>query len=164
MGQVGERLGPSLIEPDDFALTQPTYETMLRKKTVNGTNTEEASGSFSDLLNWSLIDDAEQNGVSNLYSVFGNHDAENWYVNDKVSRAHPDLQDSFGTPLVDYRRHVHEVQAEDKRKGSAPSILRARLQAGQRNRGPLHAMLREANYVSKNERGRGRIVAKGAWC
>ena len=85
MGQVGERLGPSLIEPDDFVLIQPTYDTMLHKKSVNGANVGEASGSFSDLLNWSLVDEAKENGEANLYSVFGNHDAENWYVNDKVS-------------------------------------------------------------------------------
>jgi hypothetical protein len=150
MGQVGERLGPSLIEPDDFALTQPTYETMLRKKTVNGTNTEEASGSFSDLLNWSLIDDAEQNGVSNLYSVFGNHDAENWYVNDKVSTGRILIsKDSFGTPLVDYLAlTVHEVLAVDMRKGQRtiedyaraykPDIVIV---------AHSQAMLREANYV-----------------
>ncbi len=150
MGQVGERLGPSLITPDDFVLMQPTYETLLHKKIVNGTKTEEFSGSFHDLLNWKLIDDAKKDGVSNLYSVYGNHDAENWYVNDKVPTGRILIsKDSYGTPFVDFLvLAAHEVLAVDLRKSARtiedyareykPDIVIV---------AHSQAMLREANYV-----------------
>jgi hypothetical protein len=150
MGQVGERLGPSLITPDDFVLMQPSYETALHKKIVNGSITEDESGSFSDLLNWKLIDDAKRDGVANLYSVYGNHDAENWYVNDKVPTGRILIsKDSYGTPFVDFLAlTAHEVLAIDLRKGSRtiedyarefkPDIVIV---------AHSQAMLREANYV-----------------
>ncbi len=150
MGQVGDRLGPSLIKPDDFVLMQPAYDTMLHKKIVNGTKTEEVSGTFKDLLNWKLIDEAKENGVANLYSVYGNHDAENWYVNDKVSTGRILIsKDSYGTPFVDFLvLTAHEVLAVDMRKSSRsiedyarefkPDIVIV---------AHSQAMLREANYV-----------------
>jgi hypothetical protein len=150
MGQVGERLGPQLIAPDDFVLTHPTYETSLHKKTVNGSKVEEADGSFWDLLNLKLIDDAKRDGVANLYSVYGNHDQENWYVNDKVPEGRILIaKDSYGTPFVDFMAlTAHEVLAVDLRKGNRsiedyarefkPDVVIV-----------VHsqAMLREANYV-----------------
>ena len=150
MGQVGERLGPELIAPDDFILTKPTFETSLRKKTVNGSVTTEAAGSFWNLLNLKLIDDAKQNGVANLYSVYGNHDAENWYVNDKVPTGRILIaKDSYGTPFVDFMALIaHEVLAVDLRKSSRsiedyvreykPDVVIV---------AHSQAMLREANYV-----------------
>ena len=150
MGQVGERLGPELIEPDDFVLMKPTYETSLHKKTVNGTKVEEAESSFTDLLNLKLIDDAKRDGVANLYSVYGNHDAENLYVNDKVPTGRILIsKDSYGTPFVDFMAlTAHEVLAVDLRKNSRsiedyarefkPDIVIV---------AHSQAMLREANYV-----------------
>ncbi len=150
MGQVGERLGPSLITPDDFVLMQPAYGTMLHKKIVNGAKAEEVSGSFSDLLNWTLIDDAKKDGVANLYSVYGNHDAENWYVNDNVPTGRILIsKDSYGTPFVDFLAlTAHEVLAIDLRKSNRtiedyarefkPDIVIV---------AHSQAMLREANYV-----------------
>jgi hypothetical protein len=150
MGQVGERLGPKLIAPDDFVLTRPDYETSLTKKTVNGANTEEVSGSFHDLLNLKLLDDARRDGVANLYSVYGNHDAENWYVNDKVPTGRILIaKDSYGTPFVDFMAlTAHEVLAVDLRKSPRsiedyarefkPDIVIV---------AHSQAMLRKANYV-----------------
>ena len=150
MGQVGERLGPALIAPDDFVLTQPAFETSLIKKTVNGAKTEEASGSFQDLLNLKLIDDAKKDGVANLYSVYGNHDAENWYVNDKVPAGRILIaKDSYGTPFVDFMAlTAHEVLAVDLRKSSRTIEDYAReYQPDVVIVAHSQAMLREANYV-----------------
>jgi len=150
MGQVGERLGAKYIAPDDFILLQPGYDTMLHKKIVNGSATSEADGSFHDLLNWKLVDDAKRDGTANLYSVFGNHDAENWYVNDKVPTGRILIaKDSYGTPFVDYLAlTAHEVLAVDMRKG------RHSIEDYAREFKPdvvivahSQAMLREANYV-----------------
>lgn len=150
MGQVGERLGPQLIAPDDFTLTRPTYETSLHKKTVNGAKTEEADGSFYDLLNLKLLGDAKRDGVANLYSVYGNHDAENWYINDKVPTGRILIaKDSYGTPFVDFMAlTAHEVLAVDLRKSTRsiedyarefkPDIVIV---------AHSQAMLRQANYV-----------------
>lgn len=150
MGQVGERMGPSLIQPDDFILMQPAYDTMLHKKIVNGSNTEDISGTFKDLLNWKLIDEAKANGVANLYSVYGNHDAENWYVNDKVSTGRVLIsKDSFGTPFVDFLAlTAHEVLAVDMRKSSRSIEDYAReFKPDVVIVAHSQAMLREANYV-----------------
>ena len=154
MGQVGMRLGPELIQPDDFVLLTPKYETMLHKKTVNGSLVEEADGSFSDLLNWKLIEDAKQDGVANLYSIFGNHDAENWYVNDKVPTGRILIsKDSFGTPLVDYLAlTAHEVLAVDQRKGTRTIEDYAReFKPDVVIVAHSQQMLREANYVFVEE-------------
>jgi hypothetical protein len=150
MGQVGERLGPSLITPDDFVLIAPNYETSLSKKIVNGKDTEEVSGSFSDLLNRGLIDDAQREGVANLYSVYGNHDAENWYINDNVSSGRILIaKDSYATPLTAFLSlTVHETLAVDLRKSLRTIEDYARefkpdlvIVAHSQN------MFREANYV-----------------
>ncbi len=150
MGQVGERLGPALIAPDDFILTRPTYETSLHKKIVNGAKTEEVSGSFYDLLNLKLIDDAKRDGVANLYSVYGNHDAENWYVNDKVPTGRILIaKDSYGTPFVDFMAlTAHEVLAVDLRKSPRSIEDYAReFKPDVVIVAHSQAMLREANYV-----------------
>jgi hypothetical protein len=150
MGQVGERLGPKYIEPDDFTILQPVFDTMLHKKVVNGSATSEQDGSFHDLLNWKLVDEAKKDGVGNLYWVYGNQDAETWYFNDKVSTGRILIaKDSYGTPFVDYLAlTAHEVLAVDMRKSSRS------IEDYAREYKPdlvivahSQAMLREANYV-----------------
>jgi len=150
MGQVGERLGPSLIAPDDFELILPAFDTRLSKKTVNGKVSEEASGSFRELLTLKLLDDAKRDGVANLYSVYGNHDAENWYVNDRVATGKILIaKDSYGTPLVDFLAlTAHETLAVDMRKSQRSIEDYAReFQPDIVIVAHSQAMLREANYV-----------------
>ena len=150
MGQVGERLGIGLIEPDDFALIYPAYATSFTKKIVNGRNTEEKTGAFMDLLYPSLLEDAKENGVANLYWVYGNQDAENWYTNDKVSTGRILIsKDSFGTPFVDFMAlTAHEVLAVDLRKTARTIEDYAReYQPDIVIVAHSQAMLRSANYV-----------------
>ncbi len=150
MGQVGERLGQSLIEPDDFALILPRYETMLSRKIVNGSAVEEALGPFESLLNMKLLDDARRDGVANLYSVYGNHDAENWYVNDKVDTGRVLIsKDSFGTPFANLLAlTAHETLTVDLRKSQRTIEDYARVfKPDVVIVAHSQAMLREANYV-----------------
>jgi len=150
MGQVGQRLGVGLIEPDDFELIYPTYDTSFKKKIVNGRNVEEKSGSFMDLLYPGLLDDAKINGVANLYWVYGNQDAESWYTNDKVSTGRILIsKDSFGTPFVDFLAlTAHEVLAVDLRKTQRTIEDYAReFQPDIVIVAHSQAMLRSANYV-----------------
>ena len=150
MGQVGERLGPELIEPDDFILMRPDFETSLHKRIVNGSKTEEVSGTYRDLLNLKLIDDAKRDGVANLYSVYGNQDAENWFVNDKVPEGRILIsKDSYGTPFVDFMAlTAHEVLAVDLRKSFRSIEDYAReFKPDVVIVAHSQAMLRQANYV-----------------
>jgi hypothetical protein len=83
-------------------------------------------------------------------AFYGNHDAENWYVNDNVPTGRILIsKDSYGTPFVDFLAlTAHEVLAIDLRKSNRtiedyarefkPDIVIV---------AHSQAMLCEANYV-----------------
>lgn len=98
---VGQRL-PELVEPDDFALITPKYDTFIRRSISSSDGFVDTEGTFRDaVLNLDILDELKAEPTANLYDIYGHHTEAVYFENDDA----PDhrvlvIKDSFGTPTA----------------------------------------------------------------
>lgn len=121
MGDVGKRVGASVVEPDDLHLITPRFDTLITRRvskpTVEGGGFDEKTGSFSEAC--LFLDKLEGDGPANRYDVYGLHRELTYFTNPGAPEGRLlILKDSFGTPVSTFfSLAAREICALDLRKG-----------------------------------------------
>lgn len=121
MGDVGARLGESMVEPDDFQLITPNFDTRITRRislpTSQGGGFDEKTGSFQQASMY--MDHMEGEGAANRYDTYGLHRELTYFTNENAPEGRLlILKDSFGTPVSTFfSLAVRDICALDLRKG-----------------------------------------------
>lgn len=121
MGDVGKRVGASVVEPDDIHLITPRFDTLITRRisrpTTEGGGFDEKTGSFSEAC--LFLDKLEGDGPANRYDTYGLHRELTYFTNPSAPEGRLLIvKDSFGTPVSTFfSLAAREVCSLDLRKG-----------------------------------------------
>ncbi|MDO4548911.1 MAG: hypothetical protein Q4D04_12485 [Clostridia bacterium] len=116
MGGMGERVGAEAVEPDDFQVITPAFETYIRQNIMTSEGYQQREGTFEQaVMNADLL---EGGGYSNRYDSYGYHTEIVYYTNENAPEGRLLIvKDSYGTPVTSFMSlAVRDVCALDLRK------------------------------------------------
>ena len=113
MGKYGQRVGPSIVDPDDIVEYWPVYDTDISRQTLRASGLEQASGSFREAVTRAdrLEPDPGRTWNKLAYTYYGQVE----YYDLLTNEAAPDftillLKDSYSAPIATFTslmaRHV----------------------------------------------------------
>ena len=113
MGKYGQRVGPSIVDPDDIVEYWPVYDTEISRQTLRASGPEQASGSFREAVTRAerLEPDPGRTWNKLAYTYYGQVE----YYDMLTNEAAPDftillLKDSYSAPIATFTslmaRHV----------------------------------------------------------
>ncbi len=121
ISDIGLRFGEGGIEPDDFQIITPKFDTEIHRE-ISHDNAHvrvPADGAFEDaVLDKSMLPEAQGKSPVNCYNYYGQHPYEVFYHNEAAPEGRVLIvKDSFGTPVSSFMAlAVRDVCAIDLRK------------------------------------------------
>ncbi len=121
MNDLGNRLGPDYVAPDDFQLITPAFDTYIEKSIMEDKRLVDSQGSFEDTVMYmQLLPEATGKAYANCYNVYGQHPDVVYYTNPSAPEGRLlVVKDSFGTPVSSFLSlAVRDICAIDLRKSN----------------------------------------------
>ena len=119
ISDIGNRLGAEVIEPDDFPLITPNFDTFIKRDILKGYDMIASEGTFEDVvLEKAALPEAKGVEYTNCFNYYGQHPEVVYYHNPSAPEGRLlIIKDSFGTPTSSFMAlAVRDVCAIDLRK------------------------------------------------
>lgn len=123
-GQLGQRLDPDMIAPDDFIVLSPNFDTHIRSSLWLSAGVSEREGSFEQAVTMPEYLPQQAGEYANCYDYYGVHTERVAYQNDRAQGGRVlVVKDSFGTPVASFLSlAVSDLLAVDMRKSTDHTI------------------------------------------
>ncbi|MDL2207033.1 hypothetical protein LJC33_09030 [Eubacteriales bacterium OttesenSCG-928-N13] len=119
ISDIGNRLGAGTVQPDDFELITPKFETNIHRDIMQDKQLASSDGAFEDVvLDKAMLPEAKGVSPTNCYNYYGQHPDVVYYHNESAPEGRLLIvKDSYGTPTSSFMAlAVRDVCAIDLRK------------------------------------------------